>query len=269
MKKNIILKLNDEVILFTKNIKWDISENKKHTYLIASNKPFFNFDKLLTFFIENELTNFTENQLNILLKNCNIFLSLNKEYNAIKTTKNGFTVHYIAEKNIKEYKGSFGDCKKLVWNTGKSLMDLNEDEFLRTYKIKNISIYCYNYFTLSLTIEKLVKLISDILTKEPQQIETNKPDKVKENIFKEIFSNGLGFTLFFELHNIYKNKINKQANYSFLFYALSEEYLVCNGTDFVNFLSKFEIDIDKIDSRQSGTNAKTSLFNSTLKRYLK
>jgi hypothetical protein len=261
MKKNIILKLNDEVILFTKNIKWDISENKKYTYLIASNKPFFNFDKLLTFFIENELTNFTENQLNILLKNCNIFLSLNKEYNAIKTTKNGFTVHYIAEKKIKEYKGSFGGCKKLVRNTGKTLMDLNEDEFLRTYKAKNISIYCYNYFTLSLTIEKLIKLISDVLTKEPQQIEINNPDEVKKELHNNIFK-GNAFEV---LEKYFSNKnVNGSSatDLRLVFELMKIDNLFIETIElkhYINWLNKYYFENNLITLRNINLNTRPNI----------
>lgn len=103
--------------------------------------------------------------------------------------------------------------------------------------------------------------------KEPQPKETNKPDEVNENKHIEIFKNDSGYNIFLELHNIYKNKHNQQANYSFLFYALKKDYLVCSGASFINFLSKLNVHIDKIDSRQSGTNSKTELYNSIQKKY--
>lgn len=104
---------------------------------------------------------------------------------------------------------------------------------------------------------------------EPQQIEKNAKVEISKNEYIDVFTNDLGQTLFFELHNIYKDKKYHLANYSFLFYALEKDYLVCNGTDFIKFLSKFDINIDKIDSRQSGTiNNKTPLFNSVLTKFL-
>lgn len=104
---------------------------------------------------------------------------------------------------------------------------------------------------------------------QPQQNETGSTDEIKENEYIEIFKNNIGYTIFLELHFIYKNKTNKQANYSFLFYALQSEYLVCNGTKFIKFLSKRDIHIDKIDSRQSGSNKKLDLFNSIKSKYQK
>lgn len=117
-------------------------------------------------------------------------------------------------------------------------------------------------------IKVLANTTSSFLTnKEPQQTEVTRKVEVKKNEYIEIFANDLGQTLFFELHNIYKGKKNKLANYSFLFYALEKNYLVCTGTKFKEFLSDFDINIDKIDTRQSGTNNKTLLFNSILTRY--
>lgn len=95
-------------------------------------------------------------------------------------------------------------------------------------------------------------------------------NSLDENINITIFKNDLGQTLFNQLHKIYKNEEkNYLANYSFLFYALQKNYLVCSGTKFVNHLSTLDINIHKIDTRQSGTNTKTRLFNSIELPYLK
>jgi len=104
---------------------------------------------------------------------------------------------------------------------------------------------------------------------KPQPKEIDKLDEVKENKYLEIFKNDLGYSIFLELHNIYKLKPKQQAYYSFLFYALDKDYLVCIGSDFITFLSKLNIHIDKIDSRQSGTNNKRDLFNSIQDKFLK
>jgi len=187
MKKNIIIKLNDEVELFTKNIKWDILENIKYDYLIVSGKPFFRIDKLKAFLIENEINAFAGKQLETLLDNCNGFLNLNQEYKSINSECAGFTVCYVDNVNLKEFRGSFGLNKKLVWFTGKTLMEYNEDEFLRIYRNKSISLYTYNYFTLSLIIKKLVVLISDVLNDKPQSREVVKVDEVKTELYPNIF----------------------------------------------------------------------------------
>lgn len=166
MKKNIISELNDEVLLFTKNIKQDISANQKFTYLIVARKPFFRIDKLKTFLIENQTNDFAQKQLTILLENCNIFLSLDKEYDAIKTNNIPFNIHFTDEDNGKEIKIT-GNNKKLFWFTGKSLMKMNEDEFLKTYRNKKMFIYSHSFFSLSINeIKNLKILIFEFINKE-------------------------------------------------------------------------------------------------------
>ena len=116
--------------------------------------------------------------------------------------------------------------------------------------------------------ERYQKYLTNLTTQSlPKEIK--KPDKIKKNRYIEIFKNDMGYNIFLDLHNIYKTKPKPQAYYSFLFYALDKDYLVCSGSDFIIFLSKLNIHIDKIDSRQSGTNKKRDLFNSIQDKYLK
>ena len=104
--------------------------------------------------------------------------------------------------------------------------------------------------------------------KQLKKVEPTAKVEVKINPHIEIFKNDIGYTLFLDLHNIYKSKQNHLANYSFVFYALENDYLVCSGYDFKKFISTLDIHIDKIDTRQSGTNNRTPLFNSIQEKYL-
>ena len=141
---------------------------------------------------------------------------------------------------------------------------------INLYSITNQKIKAHLSYS---DIEFIENTINQLVQKdehnEPQQKETKNPDEVKENKYLEIFRNDLGYSIFLGLHNIYKLKPKEQANYSFLFYALDKDYLVCSGSDFITFLSKLNIHIDKIDSRQSGTNNKRDLFNSIQDKFLK
>ena len=75
---------------------------------------------------------------------------------------------------------------------------------------------------------------------------------VRSNPYPEIFTL-IGYKIFLKMHDSYKCEENKQAHYSFLFYALRRDgYLVCSNKDFIHFLSSYNIHITKIDSRQSG-----------------
>ena len=62
----------------------------------------------------------------------------------------------------------------------------------------------------------------------------------------------------------YKDEGKYNANFGFLFYAMEAEFLVCNQTEFIDFVGNedYKISISKIDSRQSGSNKKLKLYNS-------
>lgn len=99
---------------------------------------------------------------------------------------------------------------------------------------------------------------------KPQQPKTNMPDEVKKNEFDKIFKNDIGFTIFTKMFELYKTEKTDLANFSFLFYAMEKDFLVCSQTDFVKFLEndKYNVSIEKIDSRQSGKNKKLLLYDS-------
>ena len=142
---------------------------------------------------------------------------------------------------------------------------LNEKIKLELETLEKLPINKTDYKILK---ERYQKYLTN-LTAQSLPKEIKNPDKVKENKYLEIFKNDLGYSIFLGLHNIYKLKLKQQAYYSFLFYALDKDYLVCSGSDFITFLSKLNIHIDKIDSRQSGTNNKRDLFNSIQEKILK
>ncbi|MCF7569475.1 hypothetical protein L3X37_14065 [Sabulilitoribacter arenilitoris] len=104
---------------------------------------------------------------------------------------------------------------------------------------------------------------------ESQETETNKHDEVLlKNCKPKIFKNDLGFTLFTKMFELYKDENKDNANFSFLFFAMKKDFLVCSQVDFVNFLQSenYDRNINKIDSRQwrldlSGNN-KSKLYNS-------
>lgn len=117
------------------------------------------------------------------------------------------------------------------------------------------------------------KLLENKPNKYPQQLDKFESIVFKseiENDFPEIFKDSFSYSLFLKMHKIYHQNKNLLANYSFLYYALDKDkFLVCSGSDFVKFLNeKVDVNIDKIDSRQTGTNKKTSLYNSTKENLL-
>ena len=99
---------------------------------------------------------------------------------------------------------------------------------------------------------------------ENEEFETFKPGAILKDELIKIFKNNIGFLVFTKMFELYKTETNDLANFSFLFYAMEKDFLVCSQTEFRGFLrsAKYNIDIEKIDSRQSGNNKKTKLYNS-------
>lgn len=135
--------------------------------------------------------------------------------------------------------------------------------------------YVYNYNESLNTIMqfcyKIVTFIDRCFNEQdvlglPQQ--TDKPDNVLlQNKHPKIFKNDLGFTLFTKMHELYKEEVKKlQANFSFLYYAMEKDFLNCSQKSYIEFLGSYNIFIDKVDSRQSGTNNKSKLYNSIKER---
>lgn len=83
------------------------------------------------------------------------------------------------------------------------------------------------------------------------------------NLYPDIFTNKIGYSIFERINKKFiSQKETHLANYSFLFYALQKDnFLLCTPTEFKNFLSdNFQIELDKIDTRQSGKSKKTILY---------
>jgi len=127
-----------------------------------------------------------------------------------------------------------------------------EKEFFKFYIIK---------------IEELLERLS--IYKNGQKPKMEKPIELLKNENDKVFKNDAGFTIFTKMFEIYKDDKNALANFSFLFYAMEKDFLVCTQTEFREFLrdEKYNIEIDKIDSRQSGKTNKTKLYNSIKERY--
>lgn len=109
--------------------------------------------------------------------------------------------------------------------------------------------------------------ITPLLKEEPEQFATTKSDEILvKNEDTKIFKNDFSFTLFTKMFELYKNETTHLANFSFLFFAMETDFLVCSQVEFVKFLEKekYNISIDKIDNRQLEwkISRKAKLYNS-------
>ncbi len=76
------------------------------------------------------------------------------------------------------------------------------------------------------------------------------------------FANDYARKLFLKLHDRYKDeKMYSNANYSFIYYAMKNDALInSSGVYFIDYLASIDILIDRIDSRQSGSNKRTPFY---------
>lgn len=84
------------------------------------------------------------------------------------------------------------------------------------------------------------------------------------NPYHNIFNSSKGYLIFKRLYENYKSSSSLRADFSFIFYAMQhDKFIICRNVDFIDFLSaEFDITIDKIDSRMSGYNKRTLLYES-------
>ncbi len=84
------------------------------------------------------------------------------------------------------------------------------------------------------------------------------------------FTSLSAYKIFGSLLSTYKNEPNKKgANFSFLYYAMDKDgFLTVNATKFRKFLlDNYNIEVDRTESRYSGTNYRTKHYNQTKEIY--
>lgn len=154
-----------------------------------------------------------------------------------------FFINYrikILEKVLEDYfeTADFYDREELE---GKELINGN------LVSIKTGTSIDYILFSKELDFKK------DKLQQLTQPKETESPkEKLLDNAYPAIFKDDFAFTLFEEMHKIYKEDTKHElANYSFLFYAMQKDkFIRCGNQAFLEFLVLYDVSIPKIDSRQ-------------------
>lgn len=118
------------------------------------------------------------------------------------------------------------------------------------------------------------KLFEEIKSKEPtaqtQEPEAVNPDELLSNPEITIFKNDFSYTLFTAMKEIYKGTATPQADYSFLFDIMQKDnFVICTGIKFIDYLIKFDISLTKIDSSKTGNGKKTKVYNAIKESFQK
>lgn len=217
----------------------------------------------------------------------------NTEYfNERKLNQNSFVIHELKTlKSIFKWYDSFYNSfqihklnrganfnlnkeqRELIKHLSKPLNDLyttrtevqNINDAFDNFKIEHY------FFWIDYTYSDLRK-VENFLNKKHKNIKNDTKDfesSLLKNEYPKIFKNDLAYTLFSIMFNHYEKLKNDNANFSFLYYAMEKEFLICeNQIDFVRLLQteKYDRNINKIDSRQwhldMSKNKKSMLYNS-------
>jgi hypothetical protein len=188
-----------------------------------------------------------------------LFKRKNELYLMLEAAENG-TGKYANNENLTiedNHKKTIEYCKNELSSIGLGYSTINLLHFTNSRFIGHLQ-----YSEVEFIGNGIAKAYS--VLSEPKQPEDVKPDEVLKNEFDKVFKNDIGFTIFTKMFELYKTENTHLANFSFLFYAMEKDFLVCSQTDFVKFLEndKYDVSIEKIDSRQSGKNRKSKLYNS-------
>lgn len=191
-----------------------------------------------------------------------------------------FMLHQAKNKTVKFNEKDQPDltyeekCDFLLKNCESELKDLSKNSFYFTINkiIENKSITGQLSYADIKRIDKSIFIAEKEiqLKKFQKQVSKIKPkEDDSENKYPRIFKNKRSLNIFESLHEKYEEKPNPTANYSFIFYAMEKDkFVICGGSEFIKFLSQeFRVEIDRIDSRQSGSNNRTLLYNQTKNFY--
>lgn len=184
------------------------------------------------------------------------------EINALKTLYNdvSFFIGDLVLSLDRDLTNSDHAKKEQYYNDrGELFPTINITDQNGTHTIKDTEMAFH--FVATFQIRNFQKGILNIIDREAKLVAIND--------FPKIFKSVEGFLIFNEMYSFYKNETNHLANFSFLFYAMEKEFLICSQTEYKEFLGseRYNIEIDKIDSRQSGKNKKASLYNSIIDKY--
>jgi hypothetical protein len=264
----------------TKDTNVILLENKTYLGIWINKLNFENYTNSI-FYIDLEINNNSEysyinNELKVL------------EY-YIKWIENVFEFRKISKHEIESYKKHI-EKEDVIFNnrrlvnfvdefkgSKRDISVINKLEYVtipidKTTEEERVYLLCLMYLDI-LKIKYFLKTKLLEFAPIPNQLEAVKPDEVLKNEFDNIFKNDIGFTIFNKMFELYKVETNHLANFSFLFFVMEKDFLVCGQTDFKEFLrnEKYNIEIEKIDSRQwnlnMNKNKKSKLFNSIKERY--
>jgi len=184
--------------------------------------------------------------------------------NCVSSKDNAYIKEFIKEElqdlqNLIEQKPAY-DYDKLLFRE-KCFGGWFPDDTIEEFK---------NYFA-EYRDYKYIMFYSDFLKNKIYEIE-NPKEKLLNNEYPAIFKDDFAFTLFEEMHKIYKNDAKHDlANYSFLFYAMrKDKFIRCGNQAFLEFLGFYDVSISKIDSRQKEETIKNKpLFIAKIESLLK
>lgn len=186
-----------------------------------------------SFIFQNAILKANDNKIEIILKNLNTAINTN--------CKNDIDLSNLLLMNEFRYKYRTNIEEKRISKMYDVISKFPlEDDLFKKYWLKRFIEDCSK-------IVENIKIILNINSSETHVVEEEK----QKNIYPRIFTNDYAFIKFNGLLNEFGNSEQNLANYSFVFHRMKSDNLIfidLKQIEFVDFLSNFEIHIDRIKS---------------------
>lgn len=261
MKKNLLLKTVNEIILFTKRIEREIAWNEKHTFLILSDKPLLDFKRLENYLFENRMNELAKTKL---LNACNSFIQLDNHYQKIKPNEVFYDCHFKNTTNGSSLK--LNGYSKLLYffNSKIGLAKIDKEKFNELFQ----KDYGFQQLEQREILTFCKNTISLITAEAPQQNKNNEPIKAPQHTQYFV---GTSFEIWQKMFDEFKITKSSQTDLDFMFNVMKYNELIHENirkVDFTKWISKtYEITIEKIrhtDLNIQANQKRMSVFNSII-----
>lgn len=264
--------IKETIAILKQKSKSKLSSYEKELYEIVSDHPLKDHTKNELMFkleiigtmlnsnpTEREFYNSFFSKVQAVLKEQKVLSPGEKFQLYVEQGRFGFTFYKTFERDdYEEFKEELTTHKADYDSLHDKLSAEDKKRVLKSYFLAQLE-KLKKYQKVDIVIEDIDEVIKSI--NKPQQSEDDNPYSLLENEDDSVFADKLGYTLFNKLHDNYKNEINIQANYSYIFIVLKrDKYIICRPIDFINFILKRDIQIDKIDIRQFGKNFRDDYY---------
>ncbi|PIF62658.1 hypothetical protein [Flavobacterium sp. 11] len=234
---NILLKFNMQLEYFYQRLSIAVLLNERQNFLVISDEPLFDIQKLKQYLIDNHLNDFAKNEINKLIVIIDNFEIKFDEYNLLPNPLNFYQYEYVNSKGGKN-SGCVSAKLEYFHYTDNKISHLIENGFKN--RSEN-SEYFYNWKADKIWYKciELKELFN--LDKQPQKIEDSKTYELKKEGYSYIFKNN-GFEVWQSMFDEFGVNESSRTDVKFMFEEMRKEgedliHKTVNQTAFLKWIT--------------------------------